>query len=261
MSRTGNYTNPAFDLLMRMKKAKGVMFAPDMVRAVIQGYKTQTRRIVKRVPESPKAIYDFDENSCSAFMNEHFQVKFDWKTVFHGKTFTDPGFYTHTPPLGKVGDMIYIRETFRELVDCSTGELHSYSYYADMPEKFHKKHPHKWKPSIHMPRKAARIFLEITNVRIERLNDISKGDAIAEGIERMKNNPCEISISPFDTWYRNYGQEGFSPMKSTECFKMLWESLSGPGSWDLNPWVWVYDFKRVDGLLFEEVHGMLLEKK
>ena len=88
-----------------------------------------------------------------------------------------------------------------------------------------------WRPSIHMPRAASRITLEVTGVRVERLQDISEADAIAEGCGMLK---------PYsDHWqHRDVAKEEY---------RLLWESINGPGSWDANPWVWVIEFRRVEG--------------
>jgi hypothetical protein len=90
----------------------------------------------------------------------------------------------------------------------------------------------RWKPSIHMPRAASRITLEITGVRVERLQDISGADALAEGITlhpNHRNKPRDNICGPVQT-YRD-----------------LWEKINGPGSWEANPWVWAVSFKRVEG--------------
>jgi hypothetical protein len=103
-----------------------------------------------------------------------------------------------------------------------------------------------WKPSIFMPKIACRIFLEVTNVRVERLNDISESDAIAEGIYAK---PGSVSGT---RWYTKFISktearlEGLFTESAKECFKSLWESINGKESWEANPWVWVYDFKRVE---------------
>ena len=87
-----------------------------------------------------------------------------------------------------------------------------------------EKYGYKWKPSIFMPREACRIFLKVTNVRVERLQDISDHDVIAEGIVMEK--------TPF--------------IEPCNAFASLWESINGIGSWALNPWVWVYEFKQIE---------------
>lgn len=171
-----------------------------MVRALLEGRKTQTRRIVKRTALkwlndfSPEYVAMPDNNLC---------------------------------PYGYAGDRLWVREKWRPVVNCKTGaEL--FDYYADMPEQFHAQHrEYKWKPSIHMPRKAAQIFLEVINVRIERLQDITHEDAIAEGVETLGLYP---------------GYE----VSSRGKYEGLWNSINGNESWEQNPWVWVIEFKKIE---------------
>lgn len=100
-------------------------------------------------------------------------------------------------------------------------------------------HNIKWRPSLFMPRFASRINLQITGVRVERLNDISEADAIAEGIK----GEYFPSIGTGTMFYKDYlnGKFGLIPSAS---YRTLWESINGVGSWELNPWVWVIEFKK-----------------
>lgn len=97
-----------------------------------------------------------------------------------------------------------------------------------------------WKPSIHMPRAASRITLEITGVRVERLQSISESDCIAEGIES----------EPGTAHWKNYETgPGWRYWESPkQSYRTLWESINGPGSWDTNPWAWCIEFKKVEGV-------------
>ena len=97
-----------------------------------------------------------------------------------------------------------------------------------------------WVPSIHMPRWASRLVLEIVSVRLERLQDISEKDALAEGVTKIRDG-CHV-IKGFD-----YDKAGLCHTHAVTPFEKLWESINGPGSWALNPWVWVVEFKRVEG--------------
>ena len=92
-----------------------------------------------------------------------------------------------------------------------------------------------WKPSIHMPRWASRITLEVTGVRVERLQDISEADAIAEGVTGVSSGGV--------TLFTTTGVNCFQAAK--DAYAALWELINGPGSWDANPWVWVVEFKRI----------------
>jgi hypothetical protein len=99
----------------------------------------------------------------------------------------------------------------------------------------------KWKPSIFMPKKKCRIFLEITDVRVERLQDISEEDAIAEGIKKTWIND-DIKQCRF----KNYINDGKGSKSPIDSFNSLWVSINGKDSWKANPWVWVYEFKVVE---------------
>ena len=156
-------------------KETGLMFKAPLVRAILEGRKTQTRRV------APK------QSGC---------------------------------PYGAQGDRIYVRETFSQHPEW--GQL---AFRAD-GEEFEDADgwlwEPKWIPSIHMPKDLARIWLEITGVRLERLQDISEADCIAEGSDRTNTNRDSIYYA-------------------RERFKQLWESTGG--DWDANPWVWAIDFK------------------
>lgn len=138
-------------------------------------------------------------------------------------------------PYGQVGDILWVRESF---VKDGNSYLHKASH--SLVEKFIK-----WKPSIHMPKDAARIFLEIRNIRIERLHDISESDAIEEGIR------VEYDVMyPSDALYYFYPcndlrDDSFISSAKTS-FTSLWASINGWESWNSNPWVWVIEFIRVE---------------
>jgi len=136
-------------------------------------------------------------------------------------------------PYGEPGDTLWVRETFSHngLSSMNGGQLF---YKAN--EQYGKYTGIIWKPSIHMPRAAARIFLRITDIRIERLNDISEEDAIAEGIA--------IEDDGHMCWH--YGYKDFRFILPEESFESLWESISGKDSWESNPWVWVISFEKIN---------------
>jgi hypothetical protein len=125
---------------------------------------------------------------------------------------------------GQPGDRLWVRETFAVLGDEDKHVLH---YRATHPIE-----GSGWKPSIHMPRWASRITLEITSVRIERLQDISGEDSAAEGVTGPIGSP------------RAYGV--VTKQFARDQFMRLWESINGPDSWQVNPWVWVIEFERID---------------
>ncbi|AIU88306.1 hypothetical protein [Pectobacterium odoriferum] len=208
-------------------KERGIIFNGDMVRATLDGLKTQTRRVVANV--SP--------DNC---------------LVLRKPTKTKNGVYTHVLdapqhdlcPFGKVGDRLWVRETsglqIRRDALGGTGEFRVYR--ASNPDAIRYKTasgeiaPIKWIPSIHMPRYASRILLEITDVRVERLNDISEEDAIAEGLERY-NDDGIVYYGPYD----------HGDCRPEVAFGDLWKSIYGAESWDVNPWVWAITFRRIEG--------------
>lgn len=185
---------------------RGMIFNGEMVRAILDGRKTQTRRPVK-FPVHDKNL------GCELAGNE-----------LAGEL--SAGNYLNSA-FGKPGDRIWVRETWNKY-----GGLLTYRADHDWIDDMRKETvcTAKWVPSIHMPRWASRILLEITNVRVERLNSISDADAKAEGC-------C-------------YGRGGGVPdfaVTPADHFPTLWASIYGEESWKSNPWVWVIEFKRVEG--------------
>lgn len=187
-----------------------------MVRAILDGRKTQTRRVVK-----PQCVL----TSGSGF---------SWKGFLYGAAFTYSetvrNFAIKACPYGKPGDQLWVRETFCEWDD-------GFVYAATCSDQ--ERSVSKFKPSIHMPRRASRIQLEIVSVRVERLNEISEADAKAEGVQD----------NSYGNW-RNYrpdfdGDKHDLLATAKESYQSLWESINGAGSWAENPWVWVVEFKRI----------------
>jgi hypothetical protein len=177
-----------------MKKEHPILFSTPMVQAILEGRKTQTRRILKPKPIANEIV---ESNQ--------------WKRYTHvsrKEIIANPGFYeiksVHKCPYGETGDLLWVRETFTEW---PKGEFQFRASTRSGDELG------KWKPSIHMPKVAARIWLEITEVKVERLQDISYADAKAEGVELPHN------------------------------FYELWVKINGYESWMTNPWVWVVKFK------------------
>lgn len=215
-----------------MSKEKPILFNDDMVRAILSGEKTQSRRMVAGV------------------MNDNgIQLK--------KRTKTKSGITTHVLdapkhglcPYGNVGDRLWVRETFGTKISSVGGTPHEhYAYRATEPDAAMcydcngDKIPMKWTPSIHMPRQASRITLEITAVRVERLNDITEADCWAEGILEIDGQFSNQEI--VDMAVRLH----LSIEDARVQYALLWESIYGVGSWDKNPWVWVIEFKKAEGL-------------
>lgn len=193
-------------------KEIGMLFSGPMVRAILDGRKTQTRRIINPQPRVILAQY----NDGSIETNQIFR---------HG----DQRLRCQVHP----GDRIYVRETWGILED-----KHHYCYFVDPQGRSRQQLVgNRWRPSIHMPKAAARIWLEVTDVRPERLQDISEKDAIAEGID-MGSEFASLCI---DLETAPYSNDLVRNSAAITVFKKLWESTCG--SWDANPWVWVIEFQ------------------
>lgn len=216
-------------------KERGMIFNGEMVRAILDGRKTQTRRLMKVQPSDgfhpTHNGYDLDLNAhwyTPGVVDKNGYLQPAKKDVF-GVADENEGY---TCPFGAVGDRIWVRETFCPVPDneepagCS-----AILYAADGNGPYGK-----WVPSIHMPRWASRLTLEITCVRVERLNSISQEDTQAEGMELTGWRP---TYSDPDS-----GGEVWTPYDN---FAQLWESIYGEESWKANPWVWVIEFKRIEG--------------
>lgn len=184
---------------MSEAKERPILFSGPMVRSILSGEKTQTRRIVKM------PIHDRDFG-CELAGNEIGQLEAH-----------------QLCPYGRPGDRLWVRETWSQ-----HPQFADIAYRAD-GEEFEDSDGFlwqpKWKPSIHMPRRESRITLEITGVRVERLQNISEADATAEG------TPHSLHLPAGRTAVENYYH--------------LWECINGDGSWDANPWVWVIEFRKL----------------
>lgn len=182
---------------------RGMIFNAEMVRAVLDGRKTQTRRML-----TPRQLKMID---TAAAIGECYPLESGHQHE------NSQSYYREWCPFGAVGDRLWVRETFG---DCGERLV----YRSDSKDGAQCK-VKRWVPSIHMPHWASRITLEITGVRVERLNDISEDDAKAEGA------PTECCV---------IGDKHFLG------FRSLWRSIYGADSWQANPWVWVIEFKRVE---------------
>ncbi|MFO0359263.1 MAG: hypothetical protein ACK50N_02085 [Flavobacteriales bacterium] len=200
-------------------KTYPILFSTETVQAILEGRKTQTRRVIKPQP-------------ADSFLNNGHVIAFvTEKTLNH----------TVYCPYGEVGDVLWVRETW-----CLTTPFGPEEYYfgyktssqaeIKASEKYDYYSPDEWKPSIHMPKEACRIFLQITNIRVERLKDISAADAFREGI-----NYSYDEEEGYKYWHYIKKKFGPSPIHS---FQTLWESINGEESWEANPWVWVIEFER-----------------
>lgn len=192
-------------------KERPILFSAPMVRALLAGTKTQTRRIAKPVRHPDLGnVY-----APGALVLEH----------------EPQHVIDRCCPYGRPGDRLWVRETHN-----THGGLATYRADGDWIADYHREEPQqprlRWVPAIHMPRTASRITLEITGTRVERLQDISEEDAKAEGAPGYEEG---LDAPPPD------GDHEWSYRAS---FQRLWEQINGPGAWAKNPWVWVVEFER-----------------
>ncbi|EPI8650492.1 hypothetical protein ACTAX3_000176 [Yersinia enterocolitica] len=207
---------------------KPILFNSEMVNAILSGRKTMTRRII-----SEKTLHLF---GVAASAGECHPIELcDQRSQ---------SYYLDFCPLGKPGDQLWVRETFQGplfdyeqmesyLEDSAKFESHEYCVYkadgnttpefVDADDNLHC----KWRPSIHMPRWASRINLLITGVRVERLNTISTGDAMAEGYPAER----EATGGSLDAWL---------------WFRELWDGIYPDNTFEVNPWCWVIEFERME---------------
>ena len=203
---------------------KPILFSTEMVNAILNGSKSQTRRIVK----SKSPIVSFEGI---------LEDKSFWKPEFIGNYLFDlkEGGLSVKPKY-KVGDILWVRETwsfnpFFEIIENNEEFLYK---ATDKPFDCHK-----WKPSLFMPFDACRIFLKVINVSVERLNDISEQDAINEGIKIIHNAETNLPV------YKNYLiKENLGTLNPVRSYSTLWEKINGNNSWNENPFVWVIEFER-----------------
>ena len=203
---------------MHTTQERPILFSGAMVRAILDGSKTQTRRVAK--PVKHPDLGDVYAPGALVLEREPQHV------------------IDRACPYGQPGDRLYVRETWAQPTTLDPGPTF---YRADYPDSVLGKYENlppaeaiTWKPSIHMPRALSRILLEITGVRVERLNDCSEADARAEGIAPeldgwtdYSNPSCQMCPNPVDS------------------YRTLWDSINGAGAWAANPWVWVVEFRRI----------------
>lgn len=201
-----------------------ILFSTPMVQAILEERKTMTRREVNFPQVWPDLLEDL-----------HAKLVVKGKEVFDLK---GEHRFDLRDRFGKPGDVLWVRESWCHNTTPTWWPYH----YRAANDTFSDPENERWKPSIHMPKAACRIFLEVVSVRVERLQDISDQDAISEGIEVIGLNAAEV---PFykDYWGQSPGGMYRHPRNS---FKSLWWKINGAESWDANPWVWVVEFKRID---------------
>lgn len=205
-------------------RERPILFNGDMVRAILRGDKTQTRRPVRVRKPSDHLVFASPHASAIC-------------------------------PFGIPGDRLWVRETWRAgirdpeyLMDLVTGDNCDVHYRADGENgrwtletikngtlQSAPAAPPPWRPSIHLPRWASRLTLEVVSVRAQRVQDITEEDAKAEGVERIS-----------DGYWMEYGPRARCVASARESFASLWRSIYGAASWEVNPWVWAVTFKRLE---------------
>lgn len=197
---------------------KPILFSTEMVQAILGGRKTQTRRIVKLQPKA-----DLNKYSLRKIEDEKHKIYF---AMCLKDGIDDLPYHGFFYPKYQIGDILWVLEIFFPFGDDFIHKANSLASDLDV----------KWKPSLFMPKEACRIFLKVTNMRCERLQDISESDSIAEGVDI--NYPTVFK----DYLAKNHSISGFDTAK--ESFQTLWDSINlKKAPWKSNPWVWVYDFE------------------
>lgn len=238
-------------------KERPILFTAPMVRAILAGTKTQTRRVVTPQPEKRHMV---GVGPMLAFKKKAGPDYWLWPNARDE--------VLSMCPYGQPGNRLWVRETWQSFFDDemppdrprgprhtmgqpSRPDRKSFVFYkADGPGPGHPDGSlDRWFSPLHLPRKYSRITLEVTAVRVERLQDISEADAIAEGVEWNKCPTYQTEQSRLAQQMANrVGMAAHYEAKIDYVggYRWLWESINGPGSWDANPWVWCVEFKRLD---------------
>lgn len=201
---------------------KPILFSTPMVQAIIRGEKSQTRRIVKN------------------------KIALDWLETGFTQNFValpENGLSKY-----KIGDILWVRETWQHTKVLNlhpTDENYGFVYKADA-QPWEDYEGWNWKPSIFMPKDACRIFLEVTEVRVERLNEITEADALAEGVERWTEERMKSKPTHYKLYFHEKGSECSYTSCPNDSYETLWQKINGENSWSENPFVWVYTFKQVE---------------
>ncbi len=198
-------------------KARPILFSGPMIRALLVGTKTQTRRVLKPSKWAEKYPV-LNPNGI-----EH--GAWWWDGVLSGVG------ASQDCPYGKPGDFLWVKESHRLLAcECTeTCRVAGHVHYSADESGYEGASMQRLRPSIHMPRWASRLTLRITEVRVQRLQEISEDDACAEGCPNVCMRPT--------------GDDNGTAIHGPDGYIALWESINGPGSWDANPWVWCISFE------------------
>lgn len=218
-------------------RERPILFSGPMVRAILDGRKTQTRRVVTRLPEAREGWARHSLRPCL------YAGGWSWHDEHGNCHHCD---WTVRCPFGGVGDRLWVRETWLDDGTGEPGNIHYRASASDGDLEWLRADGRRWRPSIHMPRIASRLTLEITDVRVERLQDISDGDVSAEGIT------AEAVQALWDANRGHRGEvthqgrfPGFEEFSPHDLWCAAWTLINGAASWDADPWAWVVEFRRV----------------
>lgn len=257
--------------MLQQIKCRPILFSGQMIRALLDGIKTQTRRIVKP-PSSKTMICDMAKAwSDGAADSQYLHVP-----ARHKDDSPDDCISMRVScPYGAISRKLWVRETWQgplfddmdayraEPADFNKPEFCQYAADGGPAPEFMTIDDElvcRWRPSIHMPRWASRITLEITSVRVERLQDISEADAIAEGVEpwgqsgrhgQKWNCPPHVRRFGAGDNVEDVGFDGCPVKDPREAYRGIWAAINGPGSWEANPFVWAISFKRIGEMIRE----------
>jgi hypothetical protein len=202
-------------------KERPIIFSAPMVRAILEERKTQTRRIVK--PQPSEGWRPFGYGLVHKMKDGDFVMRNDEPVVIGWGASNEEGDEAYKCPHGQPGDRLWVKEA------CAYAEKSETLIYRATTQRDPKRI--KWKSPLFMRRDESRILLEITGIRIKRLQETNGVEAAREGVRGPLNPPYDVDVSILDCARRE--------------FVKLWESLHGPGAWDENPWVWVISFRRI----------------
>lgn len=203
-------------------KMRPILFSTPMVNAILEGRKTQTRRLIKAEPHLDFMGFILGDEKRDGSIGFGHINHMETVDIVKAKY--------------KVGDILWVRESFQYRFE----DKNQVGYKADFAHEPKVMNRILWKPSIHMPFAACRIFLRIKKISVDRLKSITNDDAISEGIEqqngRWKNYYKPTGVDKFD----------FKDDLPVISFMSLWASINGIDSWIENPWVWVIEFERCE---------------
>ena len=224
-----------------MSRVLPILFNTDMVRAILDGRKTVTRRVIKPQPKS-KLCYTFAGSDCGTWGYPSKTAHESWGEEYRlPDNITKEDFGKRWNPPYHTDDVLYVRETWAPIYPGKeSNEVCGYIYKEDSLEEYDNRYPDgedyqwggKWRPSIHMPKEAARIWLKVTDVRVERLQEIAIDGIRNEGLSSMAVHAGDMEIA-------------------MEEWKNLWNSTIKKSDldrygWDANPWVWIIEFERCE---------------